>query len=103
MIPKQHSSFRVARLLAELNDDTRRVWVRKDRPTWTNHPRRIDLVLFATDELSVRETIWMLEHFTGCIACQGLGDRFADRIILARSSREAVATAREFIREGRYS
>lgn len=102
-MPQQHSNLRVARLLAELDDDTRCVGVRRDRPSWTNHPRRIDLVLFTTDELSVRETTWMREHFTGCIACQALGDRFADRIILARSSREAVATAREFIREGRFN
>lgn len=102
-MPKQHPSLRVARLLAESDAAVERVRARGDRPPWTNHPRRIDLVLFATDELSVRETTWMREHFAGCTACQALGDRFADRILLTRSSREAVATAREFIREGRSS
>lgn len=102
-MPQQHPRLRIASLLTELDAAASRVGARGDRPPWTNHPRRIDLVLFATDELSVRETAWMREHFTECITCQALGDRFADRILLARSSREAVATAREFIREGRFS
>lgn len=99
-MPQQHPSLRVARLLAESDAAVERVRARGDRPPWTNHPRRIDLVLFATDELSVRETTWMREHFAGCTACRARGALIADRLIQARTQQEALAIAREFIREG---